>query len=336
MGRVQQEIGLGGRTVDISENAISVTIPFFWLKGVVATAIYVLLVGIIVLEGPGTFLTPSYLIAILVFTLVWVWYMARQRVVTVFDAFAKKVYRRNMLYCMKEVDFADIAEIARVHETGMGNDVYFYRIALKENRLGKGLALTDTYREDDAALAYFSGVALPAIENMLGKAVGAGAGGEAVSLENVRSYVRVGERYVRTRRWSRVGILLAGIALVVIGIVNGGRGYGVIGGMAVVYSFIMIYTVILDTGSREIVVGRAFGLWKKVYPMARFAGIETVRSHTNGIYGGTTARVTFENPGASFPLAYYYFTGRLSVLVDETTAIIVSAMGDGGDAKTAE
>ena len=312
--------------VAIGDNRISVTIPFFWLKGIIATGVYFVFLWILIEDASPNLLSLSFAIPFLIFTAIWAWYVSRQKIVTVFDAFDKKVYRRNMLYCMKEIDFTDIAEIIPIRVTGMGTNLVHYKIALRENRLGKGLDLTDGYKDTHPALEYFSETALPAIQNMLAGAGAPASGAEnKVSLDDIRFFAKDGPRYTRTRTGRTVFIIVAGIAVAVLGIARSEPFLSIAGVVCVLLSLLVVHTITIDTERKEFVFGRAFGKWKKTLPMERFSGMETIRTHTNGFYTGTTAKITFEDPPASYILGYSYLTRKLSLLVEECRAIIAAA-----------
>lgn len=105
--------------VQVEDDRVTVTMPFSWLKGVLATAIYGVIFFAVVSDGfPIQTFTLPYVIVFGVSTLLWLWYISRQRAVVVFDGFESQAHRRNLFYALGSIDFTDIAEVASVSETG--------------------------------------------------------------------------------------------------------------------------------------------------------------------------------------------------------------------------
>lgn len=179
--------------VVVEENRVTIAMPFAWLGGIVATGIYLVLLYALVDDGfPFRRISLGYLIAFLIFTAAWLWYMAGRRVVTVFDAHDRRAHRRNLLYAMPSIDFADIAEITAVHA---GNTI-FYKIALKTNKLGKGIRISASYQGTDLEHLRLAQKALPAIDAMLaaGNDSRAAAVNQAKLAENPACYIKTGSQ----------------------------------------------------------------------------------------------------------------------------------------------
>lgn len=327
MDATQQEAVLRHPNITIEANRVTVTSPFYWLKGIIAIGVYCVFMYALLDEGAARILSPGFAIAFLIATALMVWYVARQKTVAVFDGFEKRLYRRNMLYTMNEADFSDIAEVVSISESGTGGSGIHFKVAFKEDRLGKGLPVTQSYRESDEEFQYFVEFALPAINAMLAEAEGAGAErtAAAVSLDNPTFYTKEGARYVR-RRWAPVLATIAvGAFVFVIGAAKGEAVLYGAGIVAMLFSLLIIHTITFDIERKTITFGRAFGKWNSVFSMDRYTGIQVTRTHTNSIYTGTTAAMLFENPEKTVDLARGYFTRKLSVLVEESKAIIAAA-----------
>lgn len=313
--------------ITVAENRVTVGTSLNWIKALIATGVYCVFIYCMIFDSNLSILSLSFLLVFLIPTAIWLWYVARQKIVTTFDGFEKRAYRRNMLYCMNEVDFVDIAEIVPISESGTGGSGLHFKIALKDNPLGKGLVISNSYRENHPEAEYFIDTALPAINAMLAEAQAGTAGlANEVSLDTPTCYTRSGSQFSFQRKLRTTAILVAGVLVLILGVAKGEWVFCAVGVALVLYSMFLVHTVILDTEKKTITFGRAFGKWKTVLPMERYAGIQVTRHHTNSIYTGTSATMEFDNPEKKMAVAYVYLTRRLSVLVAETKAIINAAM----------
>lgn len=329
----KQEAGnVNTGNIAMEDKRIAITMPFYWLRGIIATGIYGLFLFILIEDGfPLRHFSIGNLVVFLVTTAIWLWYVARQKTVTTFDAIDKKAYRRNPLYTMNEVDFADIAEITAVSESGTGGGGTYFKIALKKDRLGKGIRITDSYKETDLEMLRLTNTVLPAVAKMLEEAEGGGETAERKTgfPENPSCYRKVDAHYVFNRAGRAMCVVLVGLAILALGLYKGEWVLWAAGIAIALYSLVIIVAIDMDTAARTITLNRAFGLWKKSLPMKRFVAINITRSHTNGFYTGTTAAMEFAEPEQTADLAWAYFTKKLSVLVDESNAIIFGSLDSG-------
>lgn len=332
---MNREAGPAYRKVIVEENRVSLTVSLDWLRAGLATAAYAFILYALFDYGfPHRRFSLTSLVVFLAFSAAWLWYVARQKSVAVFDANDRKVHRRNLLYGLPDIDFSEIAEITAVGESGGGSGGTYFKIAFKADKLGKGVRITDNYRGTDLEFVHLTQKALPAITAML-EADNAGAPDRSAGLvENPSRYVKTGSQYVQ-KRWGRIGGAIAiGLVLLVYGFQKGAFGLCLGGAAVLLYSVFVVNVVVLDTAAKTITLAKAFGFWKSTYAMERFVGISVTRTHTNGLYSGTSADIEFANPAKTVQLAHVYFTKGLSVLVDESNAIINHALGrtEGNDA----
>lgn len=333
--------GLKHNNIGLEEGRVTIVKPASILKLAVATGIYALLLYALYDEGfPFRRFSAGLAIAFVVFTLIWVWYVARQKTTSTFVEAERRVYRRNMLWTTAVLEFADIDSVTGVDVSeGYGRGT-FYKIAMKSDVYGKGHRLTRTYGDTDDELSYMRLAAKPALDKMLA-AVGGGENPEAgpatpIVPENPVHYRKSGANYVITYPKRIAGFLLVGAVLLLYGLFNGLGAIATVGAILVGVTFLFVARITLDTEMRVIRVGKAFGMREKRIPFDQFAGVYVVRSTTNGIYTGTTLFLRFEGEQPDVELARVYSTKGLKALERETEAIIhgvLEAMKDDGGPK---
>ena len=312
--------------LEINGDVITMKTSLRLMKTLVATGVYGIILYALLEDGfPFRTFTLPYLIVFLVATLPWGWYVSRQKTTTSFVPGEKTVYRRNLLHTTHTLPFSEIAGLTRVLDSS--GDVFF-KIALKKDPLGAGLRVTDNYRDGDTEYEFFRTKALGAVEAMLESDAPSQQDEPAPATlpDTPLRYRKTGPVYER-RVWKGVcGTVAFGLVVMAQGIRSGKAGWALFGIGIMLFSLVIINSIVLDTANRKILIGRAFGLWKKSYAMERFTGVNLKRSYTNGIYTGTTTSLEFADPHASVVMSHNFITSGLDVLVDETTAIITATM----------
>lgn len=319
------------KNVSVQADRVVVSQPFDLLGGVIATALYVLILYALFEKGfPLRQIRTGFIIAFAITTAIWLWYMAGRRMTTVFDAAEGKVFRRNLFRTEKVLDFTALDGIVEVsHGAGYSGGSYF-KIAPKANRFGKGYRLTRTYKGADTEFLYMRTVAIPAIEAMAGLEGRAVEAAAEVDLDSPGFYTKAGGHYVR-RFWRRPLVFLCfGLALAAFGwsgANNWAIGTGL--GIALVMLLLPVSKLVLDTDDKVISTYHMLGLRQKQrIPFADYLAVESTRTRINGIYTGTTLEMRFAGDHKNLPLATVYFTGSLGGLAAETEAIL---QGGGSD-----
>lgn len=317
----------------VGDGRVVVLLPLRRLAAAVATLAYCGLLYVFVEDGfPVHNRAPAYWIAFAIVTAIWLWYMARLKTTTVFDAADGSVRRRNLLMPVKSFAFDEVAEIVEVrHEEGMYKGSYF-KIAPKANRYGKGYRLTKTYSGADPELIAMRTVVVPAIQAML-RPAGAAATEQtqATDLDTPRFYRRRGGKYARRFWRTSACFLAAGVAAAIFGIRDGNAwttGFGI---FLLVVPCVLTTKIVLDTDARLVRVYSLFGLReRRSVPFSAYLAVEATRNSGNGIYVGTNLEMRFDGEYANVPLAMAFFTGSLAGLADETEAIVRAGGRDAG------
>lgn len=315
--------------MEINGDVVTMKTSLRLMKTLVATGIYGVILYALLEDGfPFRTFTLPYLIVFLIATAIWGWYVSRQKTTTTFVPGEKTVYRRNLIRTTHTLPFSEIAGLTRVLDAD--GDV-FYKIALKKDPLGAGLRVTDNYRDGDAEYEFFKSKVLGTAEAMIEADAPERedkANTPATLPETPLRYRKTGPLYER-RVWKGPATAISlGAAVVLIGAQTGRGPLALLGVAVMLFSLVSLNYTALDTANRKIIIGRAFGFWKKSYAMERFVGINLKRSYTNGFYTGTSTNLEFADPHASVMMSHNFITRGLDVLVDETTAIITATMND--------
>lgn len=320
------------KNVTRTQDTLTISQPFDVIGGVIATALYALILYALFDDGfPLRQVRTGYVIAFAITTAIWVWYMAGRRIVTVFDATAGKMYRKNLLRTVKALNFADIDGIVEVFQRADCTGGRYYKIAPKANPYGKGYRLTKTYpggniKFPDIAELYDMRVAvIPAIEEMVGLKGRAEAA--EVDLDSTAFYSRVGRQYIR-RFWRRPLVFLCfGLALAAFGW-GEANNWAVVTGLGIAAAMLLlpVSKLVLDTDEQVVLTYNLLGLREqRRIPFADYLAVESTRNSTNGIYTGTALEMCFDGDHKNVPLATVYFTSSLAGVAAETEAIIRSA-----------
>ena len=108
------------KNVTVHTDRVTVILPFTWVGALVATAVYALV--LYALYEDGFLRRPTvlaYPITFAVATLLWLWYMAKRRIVRTFNAANRSVERKNILWREKMLRFDDVAAVSEVGYKGI-------------------------------------------------------------------------------------------------------------------------------------------------------------------------------------------------------------------------
>lgn len=331
--------GVNHKNMTVEDGRITIVNPLSIIQTLIAVAAYGGLLFVLVEDGfPFRRFTLPYLIAFLIFTAIFVLFLASRKTTTVFDAAERKVYRRNLLWSTAVLDFDDIAGVTAVAHSESGSSGEYYKISLKADPLGKGYRLTNLYSATDDEALYMRMAAMPALEKMFAGSAASGTEGSVEQAvggrgdavpelpENPVFYRKNGGKYVRLYFYRVLPFLIIGAAVVGQGVSSGKIqtvGFGLIL-MAVTALF--PFRLILDTEDKLIRIGRVYGLWEKKVPFEQYDGIQVVRQTTNGIYTGTHLEMQFADGKGDFSVGWAYFTKKLDPLLRETEAVILGGV----------
>lgn len=307
----------------VEDNRVTVTGTLPLMRVLIPFLLYVTAVLILLETGLAeAAVVPCVLFA--VSTLLLAACLSEARVVTVFDGFEKTVHRRNLIRRMAGIPFPDIDRIALVDEAGAA----FYEIALKKNRLGKGVRLTRNYGNGDEEFLYLALRALPLVSAMLGYPDRDSDPRAAV--ENPVFYSRDGDKYILTMWRNQIlDLVLLAFAVFAFTWLDGWMKWAMLGMVCftVFAFFAMTSRVVIDSKEKTISFSGPCGISGATFSLERYAGISFAREHADGIYADTGAFVEFRDPPAKADLGWGVGTRKLSALVDETEAIIAAVAG---------
>ena len=261
-------------------------------------------------------------------------FIVRQKVTTVFERRKRTVHRRNPVHAMADIPFDEIAEITMVNDTG----TTYFKIAPHADRLGKGFRISRNYDVHNEEFLYLLIKGLPAISSMLEESRGAQPTTDTARLaERPVLYSKNGHLYTFTtwRSQCLALVLSAAMLSVFAGLDDWMRWIGlVIGGLAFLGIFLVNNRIVIDAKEKTIQFSDLCGLLKTTLPLSRYSGLRIVREHTNGFYTHTIAYMEFRDPELTSDLYWAVWTKTLSVLAEETQAIIAAALA--GPAEPAE
>lgn len=238
----------------------------------------------------------------------------------------------------KTVAYDDIAAIESYgSNTGMN-----YRIFLKENRHGKGIAISSGYTSaQHTAAMVFRRELIPLLEQR----VKAGSLQQEPVTGTTRNYITDFSYYkeqgnVYTLKTSHLPSLIIGLALFAWGIyaltLGSGNHYKkasdaffatyfplIIGFAFLVSCFTK---TMLDKAGRKIILSYAGGLYKKEYFFSDFVRYLIVRKTTNMIYSGTDVRMELQPAGKTkttvVTMRSFGKTRKIERFIEETNAIM--------------
>lgn len=296
-------------------------------------------------RSPG----PALLI-LAVFTAIWLFLVRKWNSRVIFDADARKVFAKSLFGYKELLDFDDIAEVAQVEETNKccgygGYDTFYYKIATKDDRFGKGIRLTASFTKRD--MDQFEKEELPALLAFFERArVAVGAApaeaepeGEGVPAarpsrlpENTRHYRRDGAVYTLYSRTRPCVLILVSLASVVLLLTSPTRDarlfWCLVVGACFVIAFFAQTRLVFDTAARTITLVSGFGLLKKVYSFDHFDGLAVSRQVVNFIPVGTYLHLKLTNRKTPVVLSMAYLsTRKLSGIGEETMGILGAEAG---------
>lgn len=328
------------KNIHVSERQITITKPFKIIPGVIATLIFAIVLYALVEDGfPLRHVKTPYLVALVVSTLVWAWYVARLKTTTVFDADSRTIRRKNLFGLAKTLRFGEVADITLViKDEGCWQGEYF-KISLKNNRFGKGYILTKTYSDFDDELEHLRHVVVPEIRTILDVAEegidtmnaqpeeGRTQTGIPVLPEAPRFFSKSGGVYSR-RFWRQITFYsILALFFIIWGLADKNYIAAGLGAVFLIAASCMQSKVSLDSDTNMVRVFLCFGFWQKsVIPFSQFVSIGSTRSSTNGIYNGTSLDMHFSGQTKNVTLAKVYFTGSLDGLAMEAETIITASL----------
>lgn len=311
------------KNIDVSERQITITKPFKIIPGVIATLIFAIILYALVEDGfPLRHIRTPYLIALVVSTLVWTWYVARLKTTTVFDADSRTICRKNLFGMGKTLRFDEVADITLViKDEGSWQGEYF-KISAKNNRFGKGYILTKTYSDFDDELEHLRHVVVLEIRTILGVVEegvdttnaqpeeGRTQTGIPALPEAPRFFSKSGAVYSR-RFWRQIMFyVIVALGFLIWGLVDKNYFAAGVGAIFLIAACCMPAKVSLDTDTNMVRLFLCFGYWQRtVIPFDQFVSIGSTRNTTNGIYNGTSLDMHFSGKTKNVTLAKVYFKG---------------------------
>ncbi len=321
------------KNIAAGEKRITITKPFKIIPAVIATAIFAFILYALLEDGfPLRQTDTPYVVVFVVSTLVWLWYIARLKTTTIFEAESGIIRRKNLLGFGKTLRFDQVADITLVVKDEGCWQGEFFKIAPKNDRFGKGYILTKTYSDFDDELEHLRHVIVPELRTMLGVAVEeemqenteAGKSNAApVPPEAPRFFSKSGGVYSR-RFWRQIIFyLILALFFIIWGVASKNYIAAGVGAVFLLAACCFQAKVSLDTDTNMVRVYLCFGLWERtVIPFSQFVSIGSTRSSTNGIYGGTSLDMHFSGKIKTVPLAKVYFTKNLDSLAKEAETIL--------------
>lgn len=294
-------------------------------------------------EGRGP--VPALLI-LAVFTAIWLFLMRNAGSRIVFDAAAKKVYKKTVFGTREMMDFADIGLVGPVEEGGnCGKTSTYYKVSPSGDRYGKGIRLTASF--DDKRLLEFETLELPLLHKLLylsGAApearaeasaqseAGAAQSPSAAPPEETYCYRKAGAVYTRGYRLRPFITIALGILALAYGLstaVPDNRLFALIMAAALLLLGLFAQTSIsLNTTDRSITLATMLGLRKKVFSFDDFDGLKATRETVNLIPTGTYLHMNIASRKTPILLGKAYLSSKkLDRLGEETLAILAAGQG---------
>jgi hypothetical protein len=328
------------KNVAVSDRQVTITKPFKIIPGVIATLIFGIFLYALVEDGfPLRHTRTPYLVVFVAATLIWLWYVARLKTTTVFDAESGTIRRKNLFGLGKTLRFDQVADVTLVvKDEGCWQGEYF-KLSPKNNRFGKGYILTKTYSDFDEELEHLRHGVVPELRRMLGVVEEGTAATDAQPEERrkqtdtptlpeaPRFFSKSGGVYSR-RFWRQITFYsVLALGFIVWGLADKNYIAAGLGAVFLIAACCFPAKVSLDTDTNTVRLFLCFGFWQRhVIPFSQFVTIGSTRSSTNGIYNGTSLEMHFSGKTKNVTLARVYFTGGLDGLATEAETIVTASL----------